>query len=86
MAARNNEAASIAIHGVSAFYNIGQVAHYRMLCTNYKTSLVDGSAQVSADMMGQYKQELIKHTLLAGLDIFTLFAIGLSGVHRNNNY
>ena len=85
MATMNNEAASIAIHGVSAAYNIGQIARYRMMCANNNAPFSNGGIQVSAVLIEQYRQELIKHTILAGIDIIALFAKGISGVSKYNS-
>lgn len=82
MATRNNEAASIAIHGVSAFYNVEQMARYRTLCYQEQYAIVnEGSCTLSSNME-QYRREMWKHTVLASIDILSLFINGLSGIRN----
>lgn len=78
IATRDNQAASVAVHALSASYNIAQIARYRAFCARYSKALCNG-VQIDVDTMNQYRRELAKHTLLTGLDVVSLFLIGLSG-------
>ena len=80
MATHDNEAASIAVHGMSAFYNIGQMARYRVLYFQEQYANMNGGPGASATHMEQYRREMCKHTVLASLDILSLFIKGLSGM------
>lgn len=75
IAARNDEVASTAIHGVLAMYNIGQMARYRVMYFQEQNAYMSGGADASCIYMEQYLREMWKHTVLAGIDILS-FIIG----------
>lgn len=83
IAALGNEPASLAIHGASAAYNIGQMAQYRVLYLNGQTALQNGKNLAAMALTEQYRREMIKHTILSGVDIATLLLIGITGLRRN---
>ena len=79
LATSNNKPASIAAHGISAFYNIAQIARYGYLCAEQQALFCNGyNVYYDADLIRRHRQEQIKHTALALGDIIMLFAIGLS--------
>ena len=82
MAASKNESASVAVHGVSVAYNIAQIARYSYAYSNGQRLFIEGLA-VDNVQMEQIRQERIKHTVLAALDITSLFLLGLSGLQHN---
>lgn len=55
--------------GISTFYNIGQMARYR----------------VDYLVRNQNKEKMIKHACLAGLGIIGLLAIGIAGLTSHNS-
>lgn len=55
--------------GISTFYNIGQMARYR----------------VDYLVRNQNKEKMIKHVCLAGLGIIGLLAIGIAGLTSHNS-
>lgn len=75
VAAQENKAANIAVHGVSVAYNISQMFHYRMAYFDGQRLLTNGALRVTFADMAQCRREMIKHSLLASLDIFSLFLI-----------
>ena len=75
----NNEAASLATHSLSAFYNIGQMAWYRYQYYQYLNCGTQDALAISR----QYAHEMWKHTALAGLDILTLIIKGITGLSGN---
>ena len=79
MATRNNDAASLATHSMSAFYNISQLARYRYC---YYQCLNEGTQDAFA-ISKQYSHEMWKHTVLAGLDILSLFLMGRCRSNQN---
>ena len=74
----NNRSAGMAVHSASAFYNIGQIARYGYLCAEQQSLCCNGYNVYDIGFVRRYRQEQIKHTVLALADIFMLFAIGLS--------
>ena len=78
LAASNNTAASIFVHGLSAGYNIGQMGYYRYRVAEYNLALNNGRS-VSLAELNHYKRELAKHTFLSAIDIACLFIIGFGG-------
>ena len=72
MAARKNEIASTVIHGMSAFYNIGQMARYRVMYYQGHYACLNGDSNVSISLNEQYRREMWKHTILAGIDVISL--------------
>ena len=80
MAARNNEVASTAITGLSAMYNVGQMARFRVMYFQEQQAYLNGGYGVSTVLMEQYRREMWKHTFLAGIDILSLFVKGCSGM------
>lgn len=82
IAARNNEVASTVIHGVSAFYNIVQMARFRVLYCQGRSAYESGDSVVSASFTEQYRREMWKHTVLAGIDILSLFIISFSEMRK----
>ena len=71
IAARNNEIASTAIHCVSAMYNSGQMARYRFMYFQEQNAHLSGCTDASCIFMEQYRREMWKHTVLAGIDILS---------------
>lgn len=82
MAAGKNESASVAVHSISAAYNIAQIACYSYAYGNGQRLLCEG-LPVDSVQMEQFRRERIKHTVLAALDITSLFLLGLSGLQHN---
>lgn len=71
IASSKNQAASIAVHAISASYNIAQMARYRAL--NAEIMNVQPSGGVHCvDIRNQYRRELLKHTVLSGLYVLSL--------------
>lgn len=69
IAAHNNEIASTAIHGVSAMYNIGQMARYRVMYFQEQNAYMTGVPVALCNLMEQYRREMWKYTVLASIDI-----------------
>lgn len=82
MAAHDNEVASTAIHGLSAMYNVGQMARYRVSYYQEQYANLNGRPDASAILMEQYRREMLKHTVLASIDILSLFIKGFSGMRN----
>lgn len=80
IAARNDEVASTAIHGVSAMYNIGQMARCRFMYFQEQNAYVSGYPNASFLSLEQYRREMWKHTVLANIDILSLLINGYSGM------
>ena len=78
IAACNNEAASIAIHGVSAMYNVGQMARYRAMYFQEQYAHMNGGPVASAIRIEQCRREMWKHTILASIDMISLIIMGAS--------
>lgn len=73
-----NNTASLVIHGLSASYNIAQMGHYRFLYYSELSALDLGRmtrsmTQIDYTLVEQYQREMIKHTILAGLDLLVFF-------------
>ena len=83
IATRENMPASITVHSLSMAYNIAQMTRYRVEYINSQRLLINGATQVSLSQQEQYRREMIKHSILATLDIASLFFIGVSGLHGN---
>lgn len=81
VAAKDDPRASVAVHGVSLGYNIAQIGLYRYACGAAMANQRMGM-QVNPEQIQQYRRESIKHTVLAGLDILSLFFMGSSGIDR----
>ena len=81
VAASKNQAASVAVHTLSASYNIAQIAHYRALCAGLQNAQLSNGVQVNVEAMNQYRNELTKHTILAACDTISLILIGLAGIN-----
>ncbi len=77
IAAGKNQAASVAVHALSVSYNIAQMARYRVMCAENLTMQSSCGVQDCVDIRNQYRKELLKHTVLTGIDVFSLFMIGL---------
>ena len=75
----NNEAASLATHSLSAFYNISQMAWYRYQYYQYLNSCTQDALAISR----QYRFGMWKHTAMAGLDVLTLLIKGITGLRNN---
>lgn len=84
IATRNNEVASTAIHGLSAMYNVGQMARYRVLYFQEQNAYMNGGPGASAILIEQYRREMWKHTVLASIDILSLFLKGYSGMRADS--
>lgn len=82
IAASKNQAASIAIHALSASYNFAQMVRYQVLCADLSYAQLPGGIQNSMGTLEQYRRELIKHTILSGIDVLSLLLIGLSGLNK----
>lgn len=78
IAAGKNQAASVAVHALSASYNIAQMIRYRALCAELSYAQLPGGIQGSVDTLEQYRRELMKHTILTGLDVLSLLMIGVT--------
>ena len=75
VAAKDNTSTSIAVHGLSAAYNISQMFRYRVAFFDGQRLLANGATQETIADTEQYRRNMIKHSLLAGLDIVSLFMI-----------
>lgn len=84
IAAHNNEAASTAILGVSALYNVGQMARYRAMYYQQQYAILNGGPAALASLMEQYRSEMWKHTVLASVDLLSLFIRGFQGVRSTH--
>ena len=73
IAVRNDEVASTVIHGMSAFYNIGQMARYRTMYYQGQYAYINGDYSVSTSLNEQYRREMWKHTVAASMDVLSLF-------------
>ena len=82
VAASKNQAASIAVHTLSVSYNIAQMARYRALYAGTLNAQLSGDCQNFVVIRNQYRKEYIKHAVLTGIDVFSLFMIGLSGWNK----
>ena len=60
LAAIGNEPASIAIHGASAAYNIGQMARYRVMYLNGQTVWQNGGSPAAVALTEQYRRENVQ--------------------------
>ena len=69
----NNKPASIAVHGLSVAYNIGQMTWYRMQFLNQMAALANGGTGYDINLANDYKREMYKHAFLTGLDCLVLF-------------
>lgn len=81
VAAKDDPRASVAVHGMSLGYNIAQMGLYRYAYCEALASQRMGM-QVNTEQIQLYRREAIKHTVLAGLDILSLFFMGSSGIDR----
>lgn len=77
---KRNDVAELTRMGLSTFVNIGQMARYRYQYTLGKELQKDSPVQTTASEISQNKSKMIYHTCLAGLGIFGLLAIGISGL------
>lgn len=59
-------------HSTSTFSNIAQMTQYRM--------------KYVQDRDAESKEKMYKHAFLAGVGIFTLFAIGVAGLVGSHKY
>ncbi|MBR5399906.1 MAG: hypothetical protein IK103_08975 [Bacteroidales bacterium] len=82
IASRNNVSTSLIVHGLSAGYNIGQIAHYRYMIAEYQMAVSNGNISAYLKELEQYKRELTKHTVLSIIDVVSLFCIGFNGLNR----
>ena len=78
LATSNNKPASVAVHGVSAFYNIAQIARYGYLCAEQQYATSNGYIVYDADLARRYRMEQVKHTVLAAADIVMLLTIAFT--------
>lgn len=83
IAARNNEVASTALHGISAMYNIAQMSRYRVMYIQEQFAYMNGGVGASNIRMDSYRREMWKHTVLAIIDILSLFIKGFSGMRAS---
>ena len=83
IAARDNEAVSTAIHGISAMYNVGQMARYRVMYFQEQYAYMSGGPMASTILLEQYRREMWKHTVLASIDILSLFIKVFSGMRAS---
>ena len=82
IAAGKNQAASVAVHAISASYNIAQMVRYRALCAELSYAQLPGGIQGGVGTLDQYRRELMKHTILSGIDVLSLLLIGVSGLNK----
>ena len=82
IAASKNQAVSVAVHAISASYNIAQMVRYQVLCANLSYAQLPGGIRNSMGTLEQYRRELIKHTILSGIDVLSLLLIGVSGLKK----
>lgn len=71
--------------GLSTFYNIAQMTHYRVRYLTEKELQKDSSVMVSEREMARNRNKIMYHTCLAGLGIIELFAIGVSGFKNSSS-
>lgn len=74
----NNKPASIAVHGLSVAYNIGQMTWYRMQYLNQVAALTNGGTVYDINLANDYKREMYKHAFLTGLDCLVIFLTAMS--------
>lgn len=55
IASQNNVSTSLIVHGLSAGYNIGQMAHYRYMIAEYQMAMNNGYISMSLNELEQYK-------------------------------
>ena len=82
IAASKNQAVSVAVHAISASYNIAQMIRFQVLCASLSYAQLPGGIQNRMDTLEQYRRELIKHTILSGIDVLSLLLIGVSGLSK----
>jgi len=80
IAARNDEVASTVVHGLSAFYNIGQMARFRAMYCQGQYAYMNGETSVSTSLNDQYRREMWKYTVAAGIDILAILLVASSGM------
>lgn len=80
IAAGNDEVASTVVHGMSAFYNIGQMARYRTMYYQGQYAYINGDYSVSTSLNEQYRREMWKHTVAAGIGILAILLVASSGM------
>lgn len=61
-------------------YNGGQMAQYRVMYFQERYAYLNGGPGASAFFMELYRREMWKHTILASIDILSLFIKGYSGM------
>ena len=83
IAARNDEVASTVVHGLSAFYNIGQMARFRAMYCQGQYAYMNGETSVSASLNEQYWREMWKYTVAAGIDLVSFFLISYSAMRAD---
>ena len=73
--------------GISTFYYIGQMARYRYQYSLEKEPQSDRSIQVNTSELAHNKDKMIKYTILSGIGMLSLFAMGIAGLveNRKNN-
>ena len=76
-ATRNDPWAHWATHSISTIYNVALIGHYR-----YQLGMMSntGNAYVNPSVLRQYKADLLKHTVLGGLDILGLFVSAIGSI------
>lgn len=81
----NNLAASLAVHGISAAYNIAQLARYRVQYLSQMKAVSYGITNNGVILMEEYRREMCKHAFLAGLDCLYLLFSGLSQLQERRD-
>lgn len=66
--------------GMSTFYNIAQMVHYRVRYLTEKESFNDNAARISINDLNQDRDRMVRFACLAGLGVAGLLAIGIAGL------
>ena len=77
IASRNNPWANLATHSISMAYNISMIGRYGYQLVEARAD----NGHVSQEYYHSIQRERIKHTVLAGIDIFGLL---LSAINSQN--
>ena len=76
--ALNNKLACIAVHGLSAAYNIGHFSWYRYQYYNQLVAVSNSESVQNSVQINDYRREMRKYAVLSICDCVSLFLIALS--------
>ena len=80
---KTNDVEELTKLSLKTFLNIGQMARYRYLYTYGRELQKDYPAQVNACELAQDRDKMIKYTILSGVGILSLLAMGILGLMEN---